>query len=112
MASAAVGVDTARYLGATDARELTWSARIQSGRKEDDTEAWHARTLLSSRSELSIWNGDLLYKQFIRHVLTNVARTHFKNLHVAPSECLHIATNASSHVSNKSVHEDWDSVVR
>jgi hypothetical protein len=67
--------------------------------------------LLRSRSDLSIRNGVLLYKQFIRPVLRNAcpiwryaARTYVKNLHVVPSKCLHNGAIASSHVSNKPIH--------
>jgi len=57
--------------------------------------------LLNSKSDLSIRNGVLLYKQLIRHVMyyacpawRSAARSHVRRLQVLQSKCLHLATGA------------------
>jgi hypothetical protein len=69
--------------------------------------------LLNRRSELSIRNGVLLYKQLIRPLMDYVcpiwrstARTHVRRLQVLQSKCLHLVTSAPWYLSNRQIHED------
>jgi len=63
------------------------------------------RPLLNRKSELSIRNGVLLYKQLIRPMMDyafpawrSAARTHVRRLHLLQSECHHLATGAPWYV--------------
>jgi len=69
--------------------------------------------LLNRKSDLSIRNGVLLYKQLIRPVMDCVcpawwsaARTHVRRPQVLQSKCLRLATGATWYVSNRQIHED------
>jgi len=69
--------------------------------------------LLSKKSDLSVRNGVLLYKQLIRPMMYYAcpawrcaARTHVWRLHVLQSKCLGLATGAPWCVSNRQIHED------
>jgi hypothetical protein len=65
---------------------------------------------------LSIRNGVLLYKQFIRHMMDYECpiwrsaahtHTHINKLRVLQSNCFRIATNAPWYDGNKQIHEDF-----
>ena len=69
--------------------------------------------LLNRRSDLSVRNGVLLYKQLIRPMMDyacpvwrSAARCHVRKLQVLQSKCLRLATGASWYVSNRQIHED------
>jgi hypothetical protein len=69
--------------------------------------------LLNRKSDLSIRNGVLLYKQLIRPMMDYVCpawrsadRSHVRRLKVLQSKCLHLATCAPWYVSNRQIHED------
>jgi len=69
--------------------------------------------LLNKRSDLSIRNGVLLYKQLIRHLMDYVcptwrsaAHTHVKRLKVLQSKCLRLFTGALWYLSNRQIHDD------
>ena len=69
--------------------------------------------LLNRRSDLSVRNGVLLYKQLIRPLMDyacpawrSAARSHFRRLQVLQSKCLRLATGAPWYVSNRKIHED------
>jgi hypothetical protein len=69
--------------------------------------------LLSRKSDLSVRNGVLLYKQLIRPMMDyarpgwrSAARTHVRRLQVLQSKCLRLATGAPWYVSNRQIHED------
>jgi len=69
--------------------------------------------ILNSKSDLSIRNGVLLYKQLIRPMMDNACpawrsadRSHVRRLHVLQSKCLRLATGAPWYVSNRQIHED------
>jgi hypothetical protein len=71
--------------------------------------------LLNRKSDLSVRNGVLLYKQLIRPMMDyacpawrSAARTHVRRLQVLQSKCLRLATGAPSYVSNRQIHEDLD----
>ena len=69
--------------------------------------------LLNRKSDLSIRNGDLLYKKFIGPMMDYVcpawrstACTHVRRLQVLQSKCLRLATDAPWYVSNRQIHKD------
>jgi len=69
--------------------------------------------LLNRRSDLSVRNGVLLYKQLIRPLMDyawpawrSVARSHVRRLQVLQSKCLRLAIGAHWYVSNRQIHED------
>ena len=69
--------------------------------------------LLNRKSDLSVRNGVLLYKQLIRPMMDyacpawrSSARTHVRRLQVLQSKCLRLAASASWYVSNRQIHED------
>jgi hypothetical protein len=69
--------------------------------------------LLNRKSDLSITNGVLLYKQQIRPMMDyacpvwrSAACTHVRRLQVLQSKCLRLATGAPWYVSNRQIHED------
>ena len=69
--------------------------------------------LLNRKSDLSVRNGVLLYKQLIRPMMDyacpawrSSARTHVGRLQVVQSKCLRLATGAPWNVSNRQIHED------
>ena len=69
--------------------------------------------LLNRKSDLSIRNGVLLYKQLIRPMMDYACpawrtadRTHVRRLEVLQSKCLRLATGAPWYVSNRQIHED------
>jgi hypothetical protein len=69
--------------------------------------------LLNRRSELSVRNGVLLYKQLIRPLMDyarpvwrSAARIHVRRLQVLQSKCLRLVTGAPWYLSNRQFHED------
>jgi len=69
--------------------------------------------LLNRKSDLSVRNGVILYKQLIRPMMDyacpawrSAARTHVRRTQVLQSKCLRLATGATWHVSNRQIHED------
>ena len=69
--------------------------------------------LLNRKSELSVRNGVLLYKQLIRPMMDYVcpawrsaARTHVRRLQMLQSKCLRLATGVPWYVSNRQIRED------
>ena len=69
--------------------------------------------LLIRKSDLSIGNGVLLYKQLIRPMMDyacpvcrTAARSHVRRLQVLQSKCLRLATGAPWYVSKRQIHED------
>jgi hypothetical protein len=68
--------------------------------------------LLNRKSDLSVRNGVLLYKQLIRPMMDyacpawrSTARTHIRRLQVLQSNCLRLATVASWYVGSRQIHE-------
>ena len=68
---------------------------------------------LNRRSDLSVRNGVLLYKQLIRPLMDyacpawrSAARSHVRRLKVLQSKCLRLGTGAPWYVSNRQIHED------
>ena len=69
--------------------------------------------LLNRKSDLSVRNGVLLYKQLIRRMMDyacpawrSTAPSHVRRLQVLQSKCLRLATGAPWYVSNRQIHED------
>jgi hypothetical protein len=107
-----VWVDTARYLGVTLDKRLTWWTQIDQVRKKASQRLGVLDPLLN-RSGLSIRNGVLLFRQLIRSVMDyacpvwrSAARCHIRKLQVLQSKCLHIATGEPWYMSNRQIHED------
>jgi hypothetical protein len=64
-----VWVDTARYLGVTLDKRLTWASHIDQVRKKASQRLGVLGRLLNRRSGLSIRNGVLLFRQLIRPMM-------------------------------------------
>jgi hypothetical protein len=71
--------------------------------------------LLNRNSDLSVWNGVLLYKQLIRPIMDypcpawrSVVRTHVRRLQLFQYKYLRLAAGAPWYVSNRQIHEDLD----
>jgi 4-amino-4-deoxy-L-arabinose transferase-like glycosyltransferase len=69
--------------------------------------------LLNRKSDLSVRNGVLLYKQLICPMMdyacpawSSAARSHVRRLQVLQSKCLRLATGGPWYVSNRQIHED------
>jgi len=69
--------------------------------------------LLNRKSDLSVSNGFLLYKELIRPMMgyacqawRSAASTHVRKIQVIQSKCLRIATGAPLYVSNRQIHDD------
>ena len=98
-------VDTTGYLGVTLNTRLTCSPHsIGLGM---------LGPLLNKKSDLSVRNGVLLYKQLIRPMMDfecpawrTATHTHVRRLHVLQSKCLRFATGAPWYVSNRQIYED------
>jgi hypothetical protein len=108
-----VWVDTARYLGITLYKRLTWSSHINQVRKKASQRLGVLGSLLNRRSRLSVKNSVLLYRQLIRPMMDyacpiwrSAARCHIRKLQVPQSKCLRIAAAAPWYISNRQIHED------
>jgi hypothetical protein len=69
--------------------------------------------LLNKKSDLSVRNGVLLYKQLIRPMMDyacpawrSAGRSNVRRLQVLQSKCLRLATGALWYVRNRQIHED------
>ena len=106
-------VDTTRYLGVTLDTLLTWSPYIDQFRK-GLIKGWVCLgPLLNMKTDLSVRNGVLLYKQLIRPLMDYACpawmaavRSHVRRLKVLQYKCLHLATGAPWYVSNWQMHKD------
>jgi len=68
---------------------------------------------LNRKSDLSVRNGVLLYKQLVCPMMDYActawryaARSHVRRLQVLQSKCLRLATGPPWYVSNRQIHED------
>jgi len=96
-------VETTRYLGVTLDKGLTWSPYIDQVRKKTAQRVGMLGHLLNRKSDLSVGNGVLLYKQLIRPMMDytcpawrSAARNHVRTLQALKSKCLRLATGAPS----------------
>jgi len=94
-------VDTTRYLGVTLDKGLTWSPHIDQVRKKTAQWVGMVGPLLNRKSDISVRNGVLLYKQLIRPTMDyacpvwrSAARSHVRRLQVLQSKSLRLATGA------------------
>ena len=101
--------------GVTLFTRLTWSPPIDKVRKRTAQRMVIMGSLLKRKSDISVWNGVLLYKQLIRPLMDyacpawmSAARSHVRKLQVLQSKCLRLATGAPWYVSNREIHEDLD----
>jgi hypothetical protein len=69
--------------------------------------------LLNRKSDLSVRNGVMLYKQLLRPMMDyacpawrSAARTHVPRLQLLQSKCHRLATGDPWYVSNRQIHED------
>ena len=106
-------VETTHYLGVTLDKRLTWSSNIVQVRKKTAQRMGMQRPLLYRKSDLSVRNGVLLYKQLMRPMMDyacpawrSVARTHVGRLQVLQSKCIRLDIVAPWYVSNRQIHED------
>jgi hypothetical protein len=94
-------VDSTRYLGVTLDTRLTWSPHFDQVRKRTAQRMGMLGPLLNRKSNHSVRNGVLLYKQLIRHMMDyacpawrSAARSLDRRLQVLQSKCLRLATSA------------------
>jgi len=94
-------VDTTHYLGVTLHTRLTWSPHVDQVRKKTAQSMGMLCPLLNSKSDLSIRNGVLLYKQLILPMMDyaypawrSATHSHDQRLQVLQSKCLRLATGA------------------
>jgi hypothetical protein len=106
-------VDTTRYLRVTLDKRFTWSPHNDQVRKKTAQRMGMLGPLLNRKSELSVRNGLLLYKQLIRPMMDYAcpawraaARTHIWRLQVLQSKCLRLVTGAPWYVSNRHIPQD------
>jgi hypothetical protein len=93
---------------------VTLSPHIDQVRKRTAQRMGLLGPLLNRKSELSIRNGVLLYKQLIRPVMDyacpawrSAASNRVWRLQVLQSECLRLVTGAPWYLSSRQIHEDW-----
>jgi hypothetical protein len=89
-----------------------WSPHIDQVRKRTAQRIGMLGSLLNRKSDLSIRNGVLLYKQLICPMMDlacpawkSAAYTHVWRLQVLQSKCLCLATVAPWYISNRQIHE-------
>jgi hypothetical protein len=106
-------IDTTRYLGVTLDTRLIWSPHIDQVRKRTAQRMGMPGPLLNRKSDLSVRNGVLLYKQLIRPMMDyacpawrSATRSHVRRLQVLHSKCLRLAAGDPRYVSNRQIHED------
>jgi hypothetical protein len=106
-------VDTARYLGMTHDKWLTWSSHIDQVRKTAAQRLEVLGSLLNRKSGLSITNGVLFYRRLIHPMIDyactiwgSAAHSHVRKLRVLQSKCLCIVTGAPWYVNNRQIDED------
>jgi len=102
-----------RYLGVTLDIRLSWLPHIDQVRKRTAQRMGMLGSLLNRKSDLSVRNGVLLYKQLIHPMMDyscpawrSAARSHVWRLQVLQSKCFRLATGAPWYVSNRQIHED------
>ena len=96
-----------------------WNARFTWSPHIDQVIKWTAQRmgmlgpLLNRKSDLSVRNGVLLYKQLIHplmdygcHAWRSANRTHVRRLQVLQSKCLCLATCTPWYVSSRQIHEE------
>jgi hypothetical protein len=99
--------------GVTLIKRLTWSPHTDQVRKKTAQRMGMLGPLLNRKSDLSVRNGVLLYKQLILPLMdyacpawSSAARSHVRRLQVLQSKCLRLATGVPWYVCNRHIHED------
>jgi len=94
--------------GVTLDTRLTWSLNINQVRKRTAKRMGMLGPLLNRKSDLSVRNGILLYKQLIRPIMNyacpawrSSVRSHVRRLQVLQSKCLRLATSAPWYVTGR-----------
>jgi hypothetical protein len=88
-------------------------ASHRSGPDKNFSKDGNSGSLLNRKSDLSVRDGVLPYKQLIRPMMDyacpafrSSARSHIRKPQVLQSKCLRLATGSSWYVSNRQIHED------
>ena len=104
-----------RYLGVTPDTRLTWSPHVDQAWKKTAQRVGILVPLLNRRSDLSIRNRVLPYKQLIHHMMDcaspswrSTALTHVRRLQVLQSKCLRLAAVPPWYVSSRNIHKELD----
>ena len=99
--------------GVTLNKGLIWSPHVDQVRKKTAQRMGMLGPLLNKKSDLSVRNAVLLYKQLIRPMMDyacpawrSAARSHVRRLQTLQSKCLRLATGSPWYVSNRQIHED------
>jgi hypothetical protein len=94
-------------------KRLNWLTHIKQVRRRTAQRMVLLSPLLNRRSELSVRNGVLLYKQLIRPMMDyaypawrSATRTNVRRLQVLQSKCLRLVTGASWYLSNGQIHKE------
>jgi hypothetical protein len=92
---------------------FTWSPHIDQVRKKTAQRMGMLGSFWNRKSDLSVRNGVLLYKQLFQPMMDyacpawrSAARIHVRRLQVLQSKCVRLATGAAWYVSNRQIHED------
>ena len=95
-------------------KRLTWSPHIEQVSRRTAHRMGLLGPLLNRRSDLSIINGVLLYKQLIRPLMDyacpawrSATRTHVRKLQVLQPKCPRLFTGAPWYISKRQIHEDF-----
>jgi hypothetical protein len=104
--------DTTRYLVVNLDTRLTWSPHIDQVGNGAAQRLGMLGPVLKRKSDLSVRNGVLLYKQLIRPMMDyacptciSAARCNVRKMQVLQTKCLRLATGAPWYISNKQTHE-------
>jgi len=102
-----------RYLWVTLNTRLTWSPLIYQVRKRTAQRMGMVGPVLNSKSDLSVRNAVVLYKQLIRPMMDyacppwrSAARSHVRRLQVLQSKCLCLAIGAPWYVRSRQTQKD------
>ena len=106
-------VDTTRYLEVTTDIRLNWSPHIDHVRKRAARRRGMLCLFLNRKSDLSVRNGVLRYKQLTRPMIYDVcpawrsaACIRVRRLQVLQSKYLRLTIRAPWYVRNRHIHED------
>jgi len=106
-------IDTTRYLGLALDTRLIWSPHIDQVRKRTALKMGMLGPLLKRKSDFSVRNGVLLYKQLIHpmkdyacRAWKTAARTNVRRRQVLQSKCLRLATVVPWCVSNRKIYDN------
>jgi hypothetical protein len=94
-------------------KRVTWSPHIEQVSRRTAQIMGLLGPLLNRRSDLSIRNRVMLYKQLIRPLMEyacpawrSAARTRVRRLQALQSKCLRLVAGVPWYLSNRQIHED------